>query len=91
MLQARTTLRRASHRKGSHGGETREEEGKLSQVEVVIFKKTDIRDIALYYGPIPILKLHKRYLPLGPHFSRTQLFQIKIFGYNSSFSNTFGD
>ena len=52
MLQARTTLRRASHRKGSHGGETREEEGKLSQVEVVIFKKTQIRAIALWVIPI---------------------------------------
>ena len=39
LLQARTTLRRASHRKGSHGGETREEEGKLSQVEGVILKR----------------------------------------------------
>ena len=52
MLQARTTLRRASHRKGSHGGETREEEGKLSQVEVMIFKKTDIRAIALWVIPV---------------------------------------
>ena len=52
MLQARTTLRRVSHRKGSHGGETKEEEGKLSQVEVMIFKKTDIRDIALWVIPI---------------------------------------
>ena len=49
MLQARTTLRKASHRKGSHGGETREEEGKLSQVVMVvmIFKKTEIRAIAV--------------------------------------------
>ena len=45
MVQARTTLRRASHRKGSHGGETREDEDKLSQVEVIIFKKTEIRAI----------------------------------------------
>ena len=52
LLQARTTLRRASHRKGSHGGETREEEAKLSQVEVVIFKKTQIRAIALWVIPI---------------------------------------
>ena len=52
LLQARTTLRRTSHRKGSHGGETREEEGKLSQVEVVIFKKTQIRAIALWVIPI---------------------------------------
>ena len=44
-------MRRASHRKGSHGGETREEEGKLSQVEVVIFKKTQIRAIALLAYP----------------------------------------
>ena len=44
-------MRRASHRKGSHGGETREEEGKLSQVEVVIFKKTQIRAIALWAYP----------------------------------------
>ena len=45
-------MRRASHRKGSHGGETREEEGKLGQVEVMIFKKTDIRGIALWVIPI---------------------------------------
>ena len=51
MLQARTTLRRASHRKGSHGGETREEEGKMNQVEVMIFKKTEIRAIALWVYP----------------------------------------
>ena len=51
MVQARTPLRRASHRKGSHGGETREEEDKLSQVEVMIFKKTFIRVIALWVYP----------------------------------------
>ena len=63
-------MRRASHRKGSHGGETREEEGKLGQVEVMIFKKTDIRAIALWVYPHLKTAL-EIFAPWSPFFKET--------------------
>ena len=62
-------MRRASHRKGSHSGETREDEDKLSQVEVIIFKKTEIRAIALWV--YPHLKRSEIFTPWPSFFKKT--------------------